>query len=86
MQVDEDKLQKDRKISLNELNRYYFKNTDGGGHEAWLEALKQDGGIQNNEVTLHEVAKGMITYSSNANTDYLINLLGVDAINQRKKS
>ncbi|MEK5184850.1 serine hydrolase [Solibacillus sp. FSL W7-1324] len=85
MQVDEDKLQKDRKISLNELNRYYFKNTDGGGHEAWLEALKQDGGIQNNEVTLHDVAKGMITYSSNANTDYLINLLGVDAINQRKK-
>ena len=84
MQVEENKIQKDTKISLDELNRFYFKNTDGGAHEAWLDAMKRDGGIQNNEVTLHDVTKGMITYSSNANTDYLINLLGIDAINTRK--
>ncbi|MEK4385647.1 serine hydrolase [Solibacillus sp. FSL W7-1464] len=84
MQVEENKIQKDQTIPLADLNRYYLKNTDGGGHEAWLEAVKQNGGIQNNAVTLHDVAKGMVTYSSNANTDYLINLLGVDAINQRK--
>lgn len=84
MQVEENKIQKDQSIPLGDLNRFYWKNTDGGGHEAWLEAVKQDRGIQNNEVTLHDVAKGMITYSSNANTDYLINLLGIDAINQRK--
>ena len=84
MQVEENKIQKDLTIPLDDLNRFYLKNTDGGAHEAWLEALKQDGGIQNNEVTLHDVAKGMISYSSNANTDYLINLLGVDAINKLK--
>lgn len=84
MQVEENKIQKDQRIPLEDLNRFYWKNTDGGAHEAWLEAVKQNGGIQNNEVTLHDVAKGMVTYSSNANTDYLINLLGVDAINQRK--
>lgn len=84
MQVEENKIQKDQTIPLDDLNRYYLKNTDGGAHAAWLEAMKQDGGIQNNEVTLHDVAKGMITYSSNANTDYLINLLGVNAINKRK--
>lgn len=84
MQVEENKIQKEQRIPLDDLNRFYLKNTDGGAHEGWLDALKQDGGIQNNEVTLHNVTKGMITYSSNANTDYLINLLGVDAINKRK--
>ena len=39
-----------------------------------------------NEVTLHDVAKGMATYSSNANTDYLIDLLGIAAINERATS
>lgn len=84
MQVEENKIKKDQRIPLDDLNRFYVKNTDGGAHEAWLDAMKQDGVIQNNEVTLHDVAKGMITYSSNANTDYLINLLTVDAINNRK--
>ena len=84
MQVEENKIQKDSKVSLNELNRFYVKNTDGGAHEAWLDELKRAGGIENNEVSLHDVAKGMITYSSNANTEYLINLLGIDAINKRK--
>lgn len=84
MQVEENKIQKDQRIPLDDLNRFYLKNTDGGAHEAWLDVIEQDGSIQNNEVTLHDVAKGMITYSSNANTDYLINLLGVDAINKRK--
>ena len=84
MQVEENKIQKDTKVSLDELKRFYFKNTDGGAHEAWLDEMKRVGGIENNEVSLHDVAKGMITYSSNANTDYLINLLGIDAINMRK--
>ncbi|MER2030730.1 MAG: serine hydrolase [Solibacillus sp.] len=84
MQVEENNIKKDKTVPLEDLNRFYLKNTDGGAHEAWLEAMKQDGGIENNEVTLHDVAKGMITYSSNANTDYLINLLGIDAINKRR--
>ena len=82
MQVEENKIQKDQRVSLDELN-YFYLNSDGS-HEAWLDVMKRDGGIQNNEVSLHDVAKGMITFSSNANTDFLINLLGVDAINKRK--
>ena len=84
MQVEENIIQRDSKVSLDELNRFYVKNTDGGAHKAWLDELKQVGGIENNEVSLHDVAKGMITYSSNANTEYLIHLLGIDAINKRK--
>ena len=84
MQVEENRLQKDTLVSLDELSKFYLKNSDGGGHEAWLEAMQQNNSIQHNQVTLHNVAKGMITYSSNANTDYFIHLLGADAINARK--
>lgn len=86
MQVDEGILNKDSYVSLEDLNQYYYKGSDGNAHEEWLKALKRDGKIKNNQVTLHDVAKGMITYSSNANTDFLINLIGIDSINERAES
>ena len=84
MQVEENQLQKDMLVSLDDLSKFYLKNSDGGAHESWLEVMKQNNKIKDNQVTLHDVAKGMITYSSNANTDYLMHLLGVEAINARK--
>lgn len=86
MQVEEGTLNKDSYVSLDDLKRYYFKGTDGNAHEEWLKKMENEGVINNNQVTLHDVAKGMITYSSNANTDYLIDLLGVDSINNRAKA
>ncbi|HLQ83506.1 MAG TPA: serine hydrolase [Pseudogracilibacillus sp.] len=84
LQVDEGKINKDSYVPLTELNHFYIKGTDGGGHEDWLKSLSatQD---MNNEASLQDVVKGMITYSSNANTDYLINLLGINNINKRIK-
>ena len=46
MQVEENKIQKDQKVSLDNLNRFYLKNTDGGAHEAWLDAMKQNDSIK----------------------------------------
>ncbi|MFS0751673.1 serine hydrolase [Oceanobacillus sp. 1P07AA] len=66
-------------IDLEELNKYYLPYTDGGAHEAWLSQFESS----TESVSLEEVAKGMIGYSSNANTDYLIERLGLDAINNR---
>ena len=86
MQIDAGLLDKDSAVALDDLSRYYAKGTDGNAHPAWLEWMDSEGEINNNEVTLHDVAKGMVTYSSNANTDYLIDLLGADAINERAKS
>lgn len=83
MQIDEGVLDKDRYVPLDELSRYYAKGTDGNAHVEWLKAMEGEGKVVENKVTLHDVAKGMVTYSSNANTDYLINLLGADAINER---
>lgn len=78
MQINDGQLDKNEVVSIDELDKYYLKDTDGGAHEEWLNNLNGK-----DEVTLHEVAQGMITYSSNANTDYLINLLGADNINNQ---
>lgn len=86
MQIDAGQLNKDSSVPLADLNRYYLKNSDGGAHEEWLKAMQSEDKIKNNEVTLHDVAKGMATYSSNANTDYLIDLLGISAVNERAKT
>ncbi|QNK88329.1 serine hydrolase [Sporosarcina sp. resist] len=86
MQIDTGQLNKDSSVPVADLNRYYLKNSDGGAHEEWLKAMQSEDKIENNEVTLHDVAKGMATYSSNANTDYLIDLLGISAINERAKA
>lgn len=64
-------------VELNELERFYIPNTDGGAHPDWKKAINY-----RTEVSLLEIAKGMMQYSSNACTDYLIDRIGVDVINQ----
>lgn len=81
-QVDEGKVNPEEMVDVTELEKYYFKNTDGGAHEAWLKSIDKN----QQQVTIHDVAKGMIVYSSNANTEYLMDHLGIDAINQRAQS
>ncbi|WP_313799220.1 serine hydrolase [Cytobacillus sp.] len=69
-----------KEVSLQELDLFYVPKTDGGAHEAWLAQLKKDNIM--NHVPLSKVAKGMIAFSSNANTDYLIQVLGLENINR----
>lgn len=72
-----------KKVRLKDLGNLYVPHTDGGAHKAWIAQLRK----QNVEsVPLSEVAKGMITYSSNANTDYLIEHLGLQNINNVSES
>ena len=80
-----EKLDIEELIPLRELSKYYIKNTDGGAHEEWLNSLNKKGLITNNKVPLLEVAKGMIQFSSNANTEFLIERLGIDSINDNLK-
>src|SRR5699024_3509110 len=63
-------------IKMEELNRFYIPKTDGNAHANCLASLNQP-----TDVTLKQVVEGMVTYSSNANTDYLIYELGINSIN-----
>ncbi len=67
-------------IPLTDLSQYYLPNTDGGAHPAWLEYEKKQKHIFNDSINLIDVARGMIIFSSNANTEYLMDLLGIDNI------
>ena len=71
-------------IPLKDLERYYAPNTDGGAHPAWLNYAKQD--IVDNTISIRNIAKGMILFSSNANTEWLQHKLGLDNINKRVKA
>jgi D-alanyl-D-alanine carboxypeptidase len=78
-QAAQNKIDPDQMVSLDELNRYYIPKLDGGAQEEWEQSLKSV--IDHSSVPLREVVKGMISFSSNANMEYLMEILGVDSIN-----
>jgi len=81
IQSSEGKLNPDEEVSLNELEKFYVSNTDGGAHPKWLRSVK--GKVKENKISIREIAKGMIKYSSNANTEWLSQKLGLENINKR---
>lgn len=82
-QIKNGDISEDETVPLSSLEAFYIEDTDGGAHEAWLEEMEEEDNIHEESVTLHDVASGMITYSSNANADFLMDLLGVENIDQR---
>ncbi len=67
-------------VSLEDLNKFYIANTDGGAHPAWLAQAEKNNEIVDGKVKLIDVARGMMMYSSNANADYLMDRLGFDNV------
>jgi D-alanyl-D-alanine carboxypeptidase len=79
-QAGQDVFDKNSYVDLKELEKYYLPNTDGGAHPAWLQYEKSKGHITNDSIQLINVARGMIMFSSNANTEFLMDLLGLDNV------
>ncbi|NID08600.1 serine hydrolase [Fibrella aestuarina] len=80
------KIDPNERIPLTDVDLYYLPNTDGGAHPAWKQRLAQQNLISNGTVPLLDVAKGMIMFSSNANTEYLLDRLGPKAVNANLKT
>ncbi|WNJ18179.1 serine hydrolase [Pontibacter sp. G13] len=68
-------------ISLDSVNRFYLPDTDGGAQPGWLASISEK--TQQDQVQVREIAKGMIQFSSNANTEWLMDRLGYDSIQAR---
>lgn len=85
-QVAGQQINPDEKVPLSSLNRFYIPGSDGSAHSEWLFDLEEKGLDPKKDITMLEVARGMIQYSSNANTDFLMEKLGLDAINQKIKN
>ena len=79
-QVGAGKIYPRESIELADLEKYYL-GLDGGAHPAWIKDFTEKGLIVNNQAAIDDVAKGMIWYSSNANTEFLLDRLGFDNVN-----
>jgi D-alanyl-D-alanine carboxypeptidase len=84
-QVGEGYVQPEKMVPLAEIEKYYIPEIDKA-HAEWLRKLEQEGRIQQQHVQLQDVARGMVTYSSYASTEYLIALLGLEQINATLQS
>jgi D-alanyl-D-alanine carboxypeptidase len=58
-------------IPVSDLEKFYLPGTDGGAHEEFIQAR----GAGNASLKLDEVVGGMVSYGSNAATDYLLSRL-----------
>ncbi|MDQ6757912.1 MAG: class A beta-lactamase-related serine hydrolase [Bacteroidota bacterium] len=67
-------------IPIKDVNKYYLPNTDGGAHPDWIRYETRMGHIKNDSVKLIDVARGMIMFNSDANEEYLMELLGFNNI------
>jgi len=73
-------IDENKRIPLSELDKYYLPNTDGDAHPKWVAYERRLRHITNDSLKLIDVARGMIIFSSNANTEYLMDLLGFENI------
>lgn len=73
-------------VDTMDLDKFYIPETDGGAHQKWLNTLRDNKQFVDGKVSIMQVAKGMIHYSSNANSEYLMHVLGLNNINARLDS
>ena len=67
-------------VQLQDIEKFYIPDTDGGAYPNWIEYAKANNEIKDDVVKLVDVARGMMMFSSNANADYLMDLLGFDNV------
>ena len=63
-------------VAMADINQYYIRNADGGAHANWIKYENRIGHIKKDSVKLIDVARGMIMYNSNPNTEFLMDMLG----------
>ena len=69
-------------VHIPELKCYWIRWVDPG-FSMWYASLKEDNKVKNSQIALREIVQGMLAYSCNANTDYLIGVLGIQEIQKQ---
>ncbi|ONI47093.1 hypothetical protein AN644_01715 [Candidatus Epulonipiscium fishelsonii] len=80
-QVGEKMLKPHAKVDIDTIEQYYLPKIDGDAHLKWLEYIEENNLLQNDSISISEVVKGMVMFNSDANTDFLMNYLGIENIN-----
>ncbi|WP_166639201.1 serine hydrolase [Aureibacillus halotolerans] len=74
--VKEGEVSLDEEVPSHAVDLFYYEHTDGGAHKRWKDEEKIKA-----VVSIKQIAKGMMTYSSNACTEYMHERLGVARLN-----
>jgi D-alanyl-D-alanine carboxypeptidase len=67
-------------VKLQELEKLYIPLIDSASYNSWLEYAKSHNEIKDSSVKLVDIARGMILFGCYTNADYLMDLLGFDAV------
>lgn len=65
---------------LSDVEKFYIPFIDSTAFNKWLDKAKASNEIKNGTIKLVEIARGMIMYGCYTNADYLMDLLGFDAV------
>ena len=83
-QCQQGKIHPDDPIHFRELKRYWIRWIDPA-FSRWLKAMKEARKMRRDRIALKEVVVGMLQYSCNTNTDFLLAKLGLDQVNNQLK-
>ncbi len=63
-------------VALKDIEKFYFQNTDDNAYNNWIKYETRVDHIKSDSIKLIDVARGMIVYGSNANAEFLMQMLG----------
>ncbi len=67
-------------VPVADVEKFYIPFIDSAAFTNWLEKAKASNEIKNGDIKLVDIARGMIKYGCYANADYLMDILGFDAV------
>ncbi|HMG83911.1 MAG TPA: hypothetical protein VK559_12800 [Ferruginibacter sp.] len=67
-------------VPLKDVQKFYLPALDSVAQTSWLQDESDQQNIRNDSVSLIEIARGMAIYNSNANAEYLMDMLGLDNV------
>ncbi|MDT0739108.1 serine hydrolase [Staphylococcus haemolyticus] len=67
-----------QRISISKIEKYNYMPKTNVKYEKWKDSLRKN----TSKPTIRQIIEGMINYSSNPNTDFLIDYLGEEKVNE----
>ncbi|MCY8262766.1 serine hydrolase [Bacillus inaquosorum] len=80
-QVEKGIINPKEQIPLKKLEDYVLIKRENDNHKKWLNKIKTIKGEKAKTIQLEEIVRSLFTHSSNPNTDYLLDKLGLENVN-----
>jgi D-alanyl-D-alanine carboxypeptidase len=69
-------------VPMTDLEKFYIPFIDSAAYNSWLDYAKSNKEIKNGSIKLVDIARGMVLFGSYTIADYLMDLLGFDAVKE----